>query len=367
MYQDAFVPAKGIYMLNHSVGRMPRTAREHTEKAFFSAWESGQPDAWGLWLEGLAEFRNALAELFNSDPSYFCPQTNISSAVTKTLYALPPKRGKNVILMTENDFPSVGFTLQQAERQGYQIRFLPASADVQQLDTWAEALTQDVHTVLITHVHFNTSKLIPVAEITQLCRQREITSIVDIAQSSGIVPIDLQQWQADIVVGSCVKWLCGGPGAGFLWVAPDVVSSLEPLDVGWFSHQNPLEFDIHHFQYADDTSRFWGGTPSVLSYVVASNSINLIHKIGVKTIRAHNQTLTQAIIDNIDPDCAVTPTIPKHRGGTLVLKFPNQEQVQQALNEAGVLFDVRPLGLRLSPHIYNNRQEIETVISCLPR
>jgi len=366
MYQDAFVPAKGIYLLNHSVGRMPHSTREHTEKHFFEAWERGQPDAWSLWLEGLAEFKNALAELFNGEASHFCPQTNISSVVTKTLYALPPKPGKNVILISENDFPSVGFAIQQAERQGYRIRFLPAEADVQQLDTWDDALTDDVHTVLITHVHFNTSKLIPVGAITQLCRLRDITSIVDIAQSSGIVPIDLQQWQADIVVGSCVKWLCGGPGAGFIWVDPQVVTTLEPLDVGWFSHQNPMEFDIHHFQYADDTSRFWGGTPSVLPYVVASNSINLIHKIGVKTIRAHNQTLTQALIDSIDPGCVVTPTDAKARGGTLVLKFPNQDQVQEALNEAGVLFDVRPLGLRLSPHIYNTHAEIETVISCLP-
>lgn len=365
MHNDLFVAANGIYLLNHSVGRMPASARDYAEKYYFSAWETGYPDAWTLWLEALGEFNHALANLFNSGIGNFCPQPNISSAVSKTLAALPAKKDKDVILISEHDFPSVGFSIQQAERLGFQIRFIPASSDLQQLQTWSDVLTPDIHTVLITHVHFNTSRLIPVDQVTQLTRERGITSIIDIAQSSGVVPIDLQQWQADVVVGSCVKWLCGGAGAGFIWIDPEYIHELKPVDVGWFSHQNPFEFNIHHFEYADNSARFWGGTPSVLPYVVASNSINLIANIGVETIREHNQRLTRSIIESINPAFVVTPIDADKRGGTLVIKLPQQERVEKALTEAGVHYDSRALGMRLSPHIYNTQPEIDQVIECL--
>lgn len=365
MLKDAFTPCDDIYLLNHSVGRMPVSARSHLEQRFFTPWESGQPDAWPQWLDSIAEFNQALAKLFNSSADAFCPQTNLSSALTKIIQALPPKPGKNVIVLTENDFPSVGFVLNQATRLGYKLKLLPNSKDVQDPDTWAAAFTDDVHSALITHVHFNTSKLIPVAEITRLARQREVSTVVDIAQSGGIVPIDFQQWQADAIIGSCVKWLCGGPGAGFLWIDPTVIEQLKPVDVGWFSHQNPFEFDIHHFDYADTSARFWGGTPSVLPFAVASNSINLINSIGIETIREHNQFLTEKIISHIAVQNLQTPRDANQRGGTLVLKFNNQQKTVEALNHAGVLFDMRPLGLRLSPHIYNTEQEIDKVIACL--
>jgi len=365
MHHKLFVEPQGIYLLNHSVGRMPASTRDYVEQYFFSVWQHGSPDAWSGWMGALEKFKNALAVLFNGKATEFCPQLNISSAVSKTLAALPARESKKTILIAEEDFPSVGFSIQQATRLGYQIRFLRSNMDLQDPQTWSDALTADVHTTLVTHVHFNSSRLIPVAEITQICRERGITSIVDIAQSAGIVPIDLQQWQADIVVGSCVKWLCGGPGAGYIWIDADVVSQLQPIDVGWFSHSNPFEFDIHHFEYAEDSSRFWGGTPSVLPYVVATNSIQLIDSIGIENVRTHNQKLTQSIIDNVDPTFVVTPQLADQRGGTLVIKFPNQDKIERVLKEACVHFDARSRGIRLSPHIYNTDPEIAQVIVSL--
>jgi selenocysteine lyase/cysteine desulfurase len=215
-------------------------------------------------------------------------------------------------------------------------------------------------------VHSNTSIQVPVEEICRQARQQGIISIVDIAQSVGIVPIDLAAWNADFVLGSCVKWLCGGPGAGFLWASPEIVGHCHPVDVGWFSHENPFEFDIHNFRYAESVLRFWGGTPSVIPYVVAANSIALIADIGIDTICAHNQALNQRVLDAIPAEVSLTPLRADQRGGTLVLNFgERQGEVEQKLAGAGVHFDSRPTGMRMSPHIYNSEAEIDTVIACL--
>ena len=207
----------------------------------------------------------------------------------------------------------------------------------------------------------------PISELTRIARKRGIISIVDVAQSIGCVPIDLSQWSADFVIGSCVKWLCGGPGAGFLWCSSDIIDQCKPVDVGWFSHENPFEFDIHNFRYAKDALRFWGGTPSVQPFCVATNSITTIHNIGVDTIRRHNLALTQRIIDSVPQEYVITPIDKIHRGGTLVIRFPKEQQNQfeQKLRESSVLVDSRPTGIRLSPHIYNDAPDIEVVLDCI--
>ena len=191
-------------------------------------------------------------------------------------------------------------------------------------------------------------------------------TVVDVAQSAGVVPIDVNVWNADFVVGSCVKFLCGGPGAGFLWVNDRVLTECQPTDVGWFSHADPFEFDIHHFRYADSALRFWGGTPAVLPYTVAANSLETINQIGIERIRAHSLELTQAIIDKVPRKYLFSPSRASRRGGTVVLDFgERQSAVTDALAAAGVHFDSRHTGMRLSPHIYTSRDEIETVNSCL--
>lgn len=308
-------------------------------------------------------FTEALATLLNSTPARFCPQQNISSGISKWLSGLPPADKRNQILLCQHDFPSVGFALQQAKHKGYDIRFIPSDHNLLDPDTWQTALTQEVFATLITHAHYNSSSLMPVSDICGMAKAQGIVSIVDIAQSVGVVPIDLAQWQADIVVGSCVKWLCGGPGAGFIWLQNP--EQWQPQDLGWFSHQNPFEFDIHHFEYADNANRFWGGTPSVLPYAIASNSIKHMHNIGVKTIRQHNQHLTETLRQSVPEHCVVSPNNPEQRGGTLVLKFQQQAQVEAALTEAQVQFDSRKFGIRLSPHIYNTQEQIEVVLGCL--
>ena len=366
MFEDRFIPHDGIYLLNHSVGRPPRTARDTAGEGFFEPWEHGDAEVWPGWLDQIDNFRQQLAALLNGHMPDFCPQTNLSSALTKLIYSLPVREGKTTILLHERDFPSMGFVLQRASRLGYRTRMIPASADPQDCTTWQDYLTDDVGVALVTHVHSNTSALMPVADITALARQRGIVSIVDIAQSVGVVPIDLAHWQADFVLGSCVKWLCGGPGAGFLWADPDILPQCEPVDVGWFSHADPFEFDIKNFRYAEDALRFWGGTPSVLPFVTAGNSIQVLRDIGIDTVREHNLALNQAIIDSLEPACVLTPHAAARRGGTLVLHFGGRQQaVEDRLRQAGVRFDSRATGLRMSPHVYNNSEEIDVVIECL--
>ncbi|MEP5766082.1 MAG: aminotransferase class V-fold PLP-dependent enzyme [Halieaceae bacterium] len=366
-YSDLFAASPGIYLLNHSVGRPPANTWEALQRRFYEPWEQGASEPWPAWLAAIDEFRGALARLLNADIEELCPQVNLSSALTKVLGALPRDPQRPCILLNQHDFPSLGFVAERAAVLGYQLRFLPVDEDVADPAVWEQAMDEQVAVVLLTQVQSNNGVQLPVAELAALARARGIVSVVDIAQSVGVIPIDLQQMQPDFVVGSCVKWLCGGPGAGFLWVASDMLARCQPMDVGWFSHQAPFEFDIRDFRYADSALRFWGGTPSVAPYLLAANSIELMLKIGVETIRAHNLALTDALLQAVATDHVVNPHPAEGRGGTLVLALgESQARFVEKLQAAEVAFDSRSSGLRLSPHIYNTAEQISRVIDCLP-
>ncbi len=361
MYSDLFNVPKGIYLLSHSVGCLPKTTQS-AQKEFFQLWQTKGGNAWDDWLGHIDAFCESLAGLFNGRPDQFCPQVNISSAVTKIIASLPPRPGKKTILLSELDFPSVGFTLEQAQRLGYELRPIPADAGTFPLERWADYLTPDVQVALITHVLYGNSYRNPVKEIVALAQQQDIYTVIDIAQASGIVPIDVQAWQADFVVGSSIKWLCGGPGAGYMWVNDSVLRQVRPLDVGWFSHENPFEFDITHFQYAPNARRFWGGTPSVLPYIIARAGIEQIRAIGPGTIQAHNHKLTGSLIQQAQENGwpLLTPTNPNRRGGTVCINLPNAAEVVSTLERANIMVDSRPaFGIRFSPHIYINQAQIK--------
>ena len=366
MMKDQFIEQQGIYLLSHSVGLPLKTAKSAADMSFWQPWMAGNENIWDHWLGEIERFRGQLGRLLNSDASHFCPQTTISSAVNKIIFSLTPETHKNIILMSEEDFPSVAYALQQSKTLGYHMRYIPAGLNLNDLDVWDQYLSDDVALVLVTQVQSNNGVQLPIEAITAMASERSIRSLVDIAQAIGIIPIDIQQWSADFIVGSCVKWLSGGPGAAFLWVNPAITELCQPQNVGWFSHEDPFEFDIHNFRYAADALRFWGGTPSVYPFCIASASLEFVNNLGVDNIRQHNLNLCEKIISSLTQGELISPADANCRSGTLIIHFGERhQQITEILRDQGVQFDSRSKGIRLSPHIYNSENQINTLIQLI--
>lgn len=362
MQKDQFHVPDGIYLLNHSVGCMPADTAQVIQSNYLDIWSQSQ-EPWSDWLAGVHQFNQSIANLLQTTPDQVCSQVNLSSALTKILYGLPADESRRTLLVSEFDFPSLGFVFEQAKRAGFNVRFVDAAKNHHSLDTWDEALSEDVFLALVTHVQSNTGVKLAVDKITSLARDRGIITVVDVAQSAGVVPVDVSAWAADFVIGGCVKWLCGGPGASYLWADEAALARCEPLDVGWFSHQQPFEFDIHHFEYAPDANRFLGGTPSVVPYVIASHSINRMLSIGIDVIAQHNARLLDQLTETLTQGDVVSPRDPHLRSGTAIVSFKDNDAVLSALKSQGVHADARAHGLRFSPHIYNSSDDIDRLVS----
>lgn len=362
-YKNDFLLAQGNYLLNHSVGRPLKSIENAFKESFLSPWQHSAKEPWESWLEVIKHFQLALSALFNAPAVEFCPQVNLSSSLTKIVMSLDALNKKNVvILMSEIDFPSMGFALQKALPKSAEIRFINKNADITDANVWQQHLSQDIDLVFVSNAYSNTGQLAPVEQVITLANEKGIISVLDIAQSAGVIPLDLQYVRPHFMLGSSVKWLCGGPGAAYLWVNPDIIEQCQPKDVGWFSHENPFEFDIHHFDYHQSALKFWGGTPSIAPFALASHSIDYFAALGTSQVRAHNQDMIDLIVDEFATQI-VSPLHKNTRSGTVILDFKDkQSAIMHALGNENISVDVRHLGMRVSAHIYNDSDDIQQFI-----
>lgn len=346
------VPA-GRYFLSHSVGCLPTGAPASLERAYFAPWSGQGGDAWPAWLQTIEKFCSALGALFSTNGADICPQPSVSAGFSNYLASLP-KGNRRKVVMHADAFPTMGFAVRGLTARNMELVLIEDTLDADDPNVWAEHLGPDVLACLITHVHSNTGIVSPVADIATLCREAGAYSVVDVAQSAGIVPVSPVTWGVDALVGSCVKWLCGGPGAGYLWMSAAHAATLEPEHIGWFSHEDPFEFDIRSFKAASSARRFWGGTPSIAPYALALGALGTLGDIGFLSIREHNLALKLTAMKGLE-DGPWLRRAPDKLGGTLCLTFDDAhaDEITQKLTENQCRFDRRDNTVRLSLHIYN--------------
>jgi kynureninase len=189
--------------------------------------------------------------------------------------------------------------------------------------------------------------------------------LLDCYQSLGTVPVDVRALGVDMACGGSVKWLCGGPGAAYLYVRPELLPRLEPKITGWAAHAAPFAFETGAQRYATDVRRMLHGSPAVPALLAATAGYEVILEAGVDAIRAHSRLLTERLREGVLARGfgVNSPADPARRAGTLTVALREDEDGSGfvgALARRSILVDHRPgAGLRVSPHFYTRADEID--------
>jgi kynureninase len=227
-----------------------------------------------------------------------------------------------------------------------------------------DAIDERTLLVPISHVLFKTGEIQDVEPIVRRAHEVGAHVILDCYQSAGIVPLDVTALGVDFAVGGSVKWLCGGPGNGWLYVRPDLAGTLEPTFTGWQAHETPFSFE-EEMRFATGAARFLTGTPNVPAHFAATAGYDLIEEIGIERIRANSLRQTQLLIDLADGAGLEvrSPRSAERRGGTVTVYVPDFPAVHRELMERAILCDFRPdAGIRLGPHFFNSDAELRFAI-----
>jgi kynureninase len=234
------------------------------------------------------------------------------------------------------------------------------------LERFLDAIDETTLLVPLSHVIFKSGAVQDVAAIVRRAHEVGALVVADLYQSAGTVPVDVTAWDVDFATGGSVKWLCGGPGAGYLYVAPRLQDRLRPRVTGWRAHARPFAFEPGAIDYAAGAERFLHGTPAVASLHAAQAGYDVVAALGVDAIRRKSIRQTQLLLDLARENGLTprTPDEPARRGGMAILDVPHGEAVARELMRREVLVDHRPgAGIRISPHFYNTDDEVRRVVA----
>jgi kynureninase len=294
--------------------------------------------------------------LIGAPPGSVSMHQNVTIAEAVVLSCFDVQGPRRRIVYEEGNFPSVRY-LYQAQRG---LDVVVAADD----DGVVEAIDDRTLLVPVTHVLYKTGEIQDVEAIVERAHEHGALVVLDAYQSVGTVPLDVTALGVDFAVGGSVKWLCGGPGAGWLYVRPDLAASLEPSLTGWQAHRRPFDFEPEQ-DYADGAARFLTGTPNVPALYAATAGYDVIEEIGVERIRERSIEQT-SLLDELLNEAGFqigSPRDPARRGGTVVVRTASFERVDEELAARGILCDYRPdVGLRLGPHFFNTDDELRYAV-----
>ena len=356
-YRSEFpILAHTTYLINHSLAAMPRRAEERLLE-FTRMWKQRGIRSWseGWWTMPMT-VGDQVGRIIGAPRGSTVMHQNVAVAEAVVLSCFRPFRERNRVVYERANFPSVRY-LYQAQPELEVVICHDAEAIV-------EAIDERTLLVPISHVLFKSGEIQDVEPIVRRAHEVGAHVILDCYQSAGIVPFDVTELGVDFAVGGSVKWLCGGPGNGWLYVRPDLAERLEPSYTGWQAHERPFAFE-EEMEYAHGAARFLTGTPNVPAHYAATAGYDLIEEIGVERIRENSLRQTQLLIDLADEAGfeVRSPREPARRGGTVTVHVPEFAAVHRELTERQILCDFRPdAGIRLGPHYYNSADEIRFVI-----
>ena len=345
------------YLINHSLAAMPRRAEERLAE-YARTWRERGIRAWGEgWWTTPMTVGDQVGRIVGAPPGTTVMHQNVAIAEAVVLSCfLPPDVARNRVVYERGNFPSVRY-LYQAQPQ---LEVVVCEDD----EEIVEAIDERTLLVPISHVLFKTAEIQDVEPIVRRAHEVGAHVILDCYQSAGIVPVDLTALDVDFAVGGSVKWLCGGPGNGWLYVRPDLVERLNPTYTGWQAHETPFAFE-EEMRFASGAARFLTGTPNVPAHFAGTAGYDLIEEIGVERIRANSLRQTQLLID-LAEDAGFdvrSPRPSERRGGTVTIHVPDFPAVHRELAERQILCDFRPdAGIRLGPHYYNTDDELRHVV-----
>jgi selenocysteine lyase/cysteine desulfurase len=333
---------------------------------YLESWNTRGMD-WDAWMQEVEAGRRAFASFINASPDEVGVVTSVSHAASAIATALDFDRGRNVVVASEAEFPTVGHVWLAEGRRGARVQWVPVHNGAVALDDYARAIDERTAIVSSTHSYYLNGFIQDVRAIGRLARNHGALSFVDCYQSLGAVPIDVKALEIDILASGTLKYLMGTPGIAYLYVRRDLIDRFEPLMTGWFGRANPFAFGTTRLDWSRTASRFDSGTPPLFSAYVSRAAIEWLAGVGQTAIHEWTQSLSCRLIDG-----AAARDLTIHGPGSAAPKAPttaivcaDSHAAETALRSRGIIASSRGPVLRLAPHFFNTEEEIDRALDAL--
>ena len=355
------------YMISNSLGAMPRGVYDEM-RAYAHAWGNRGVRAWEEgWWEMAVDVGDKIAPLIGAGRGEISLHQNVTLIQAVISSCFDFRGSRNKVVMTDLEFPSIQYFYHEQRRNGARVDLVPSNDPVRfDLDKFLAAIDESTLLVPISQVLFRSAYIVDAQAIIEKAHRVGAYVILDLFQAAGTIPIDVSGLGADFACGGVLKWLCGGPGVGYLFVREDLRAKLQPAIAGWIAHRRPFAFETGAIDAREDSFRYLNGTPHIPALYACQPGLDILNKAGIGPIREKSMRMTARLFEaaNAHGWRVNTPENPADRAGTISVDCPHAAEVCRELLAREILVDYRPkAGVRLSPHFYNREEECDLAIA----
>ncbi len=356
--------------LNHAgVAPLSRRVAEAVHAATAECLEWGAL-RYDRLLKGIESARGACARMLGVPPAHIAFVKNTSEGVSLVAEGFPWRPG-DAVVVPETEFPSNVYPWMNLGRRGVRIIRIPGRNGRLRLEDYREALGYPAVRVLaVSAVEFGTGFRNDLSALGEMCRQRGVFLFVDAIQALGCLPLEPQRLGIDALAADAHKWLMGPEGVGLLYLSGEALERLHPVEVGWHSVRDPMDFDTIRFDLRPDAGRFEPGSPSTIAIHGLGAAVELLLDVGVGRVWDRVRALLDELVEGLRERGydLFSPLGEGERSGILTFRSRTPPtELARALQRAGVFVAARGGGVRVSPHVYNTPDEIRRLLDALDR
>ena len=357
---------RSVYANSCSQGALANRVRAAAEE-WLAGWDQNGAE-WEYWVERNEAARASFAGLLHARPDDVAVTTSVSQGVSALVSALDLAAGRNRIVISEYEFPTVGQIAHAQELRGAEVVHVTPEADGRiPVERFAEAIDERTALVCCTALSFRSGHRHDVSAIAELGHSAGAVVLADSYQAIGALEVDVRTLGADVVTGGTVKYLLGSAGLAFMWVRSSLRSQLLPTQTGWFADEDIFAMSIADYSPHATARRFDSGTPPVPSLYPGVAGMQLVAEVGVPAIESHVRSLVDRLFAGLDELGATVATSrgEKEYGPLICVVSTDPNALVDVLARDGFVTSTRDSNLRISLHLYNVEEDVDRLLAAL--
>ena len=353
------------YLNSCSYGALANDVKEALQCYIRDREERGTD--WNYWVERNESVRAAVAAFLGADPDEIAITTSASASINSVASAMDFSGSRNKVVISDFEFPTNAQIWYAQELRGAKVVRVSERDGYIPVEDFAAAIDEETLIVALTHVCFRNGAKLDIPAIADIAREKGAMMLVDGFQGLGTFEFDVRKSSVDFVVGGMLKYLLGSAGLAFLYVREALIEHLVPTVTGWFAQSDIFAMDNTRYDPSPTARRFEAGTPPVPNSYAAEAGLQIISEVGLAVIEDRISEITASIIAEAK-DAGYTlavPEDPQRHGALITLRSHDENALVEALENDGIVTSCRAGNLRISPHFYNNSDDIDTLFRAL--
>ncbi len=367
--------AKTLAYFDHAaVAPLPSVAAQAITSWLEEATNQGDL-YWPKWAKRVEIIRRNAAKLIGASAEEIALTPNTSTGINFVAEGFPWKEGENIVTFA-NEFPSNLYPWMNLHSRGVNTRVVPVEQGIAEINRLFEACDEQTRLISLSWVSFSSGYRFTneqLHEIVQEAHRRGIYVMLDAIQGLGIFPLDVAELEIDFLAADGHKWMLGPEGAGLFYIRQQHLDLLRPLMVGWHSVANAFDFSNIDWKPRRQASRYEGGTQNMVGTLGYGASLELLQNLGVSTtvspvadqILAYTQS-ARSQLKELGAEIHGSSDV-EHLSGITSFTIPNVDlaQLRSECMNIGVVLSHRDGRLRISPHAYNNQEDLERLLNLI--